>query len=226
MVVDAEEAAVLVVVDEAAEDGAAHLAAPNRLGEASGRAREVQQRAVQDPTAVEVEDRRRFRLEVFLPEGQLEVGSGRECTGHRAFPFHYRKLCNVIEILYRTYGSGYPGYYGRGVGGLGFPFYFWPLAFGTVGGAAYLYNDEVRGSSIYHSSSHIHLVRPSIEYQQTRRGPEHGRIPIQLDTNDISHRIRQRYSRRPYRCDPAELLFASDIHVCHSGVVRHKYDQA
>jgi len=44
-----------------------------------------------------------------------------------------------------VYGSGYPGYAGRGVAGLGFPFYFWPLAWGGVGGvagAAYLHNSE------------------------------------------------------------------------------------
>ncbi|KAF9017645.1 hypothetical protein BDZ89DRAFT_960913, partial [Hymenopellis radicata] len=46
--------------------------------------------------------------------------------------------------------SGYPGYYGRGVGGLGFPFFFWPITFGAVGGAAYLYNDEVLRPSIKH----------------------------------------------------------------------------
>ncbi|KAL0960248.1 hypothetical protein HGRIS_011880 [Hohenbuehelia grisea] len=45
----------------------------------------------------------------------------------------------------RTYGSGYPGVAGRGTAGLGFPFYFWPLAWGGVaggGGAAYLHNRE------------------------------------------------------------------------------------
>ncbi|KZV98194.1 hypothetical protein EXIGLDRAFT_728659 [Exidia glandulosa HHB12029] len=46
-----------------------------------------------------------------------------------------------------VYGSGYPAGYsatGRGVGGAGFPFYFWPLAWGGgLGyGAAYLHNRE------------------------------------------------------------------------------------
>ncbi|KAF9017621.1 hypothetical protein BDZ89DRAFT_960916, partial [Hymenopellis radicata] len=48
-----------------------------------------------------------------------------------------------------TYGSGYPAaigyhYQGRGVANRGFPFYFWPITFGLVGGAglSYLYNDE------------------------------------------------------------------------------------
>ncbi|KAI0071655.1 hypothetical protein K474DRAFT_1606564 [Panus rudis PR-1116 ss-1] len=47
----------------------------------------------------------------------------------------------------QTYGSGYPPSYsapGRGVSGLGFPFYFWPLAWGGgLGyGAGYLHSHE------------------------------------------------------------------------------------
>ncbi|KAF8917018.1 hypothetical protein CPB85DRAFT_1559151 [Mucidula mucida] len=44
----------------------------------------------------------------------------------------------------KIYGSGYPGVAGRGVAGRGFPFYFWPLAWGTAGAGTYhyLYNDE------------------------------------------------------------------------------------
>lgn len=44
------------------------------------------------------------------------------------------------------YGSGYPGIAGAGVAGRGFPFYFWPLVWGTaagIGTAAYLHDDEV-----------------------------------------------------------------------------------
>ncbi|KAJ7485950.1 hypothetical protein FB451DRAFT_1027922 [Mycena latifolia] len=45
-----------------------------------------------------------------------------------------------------AYGSGYPGSYTRGVSGRGFPFYFWPLAWGSVFGyganTAYLHSDE------------------------------------------------------------------------------------
>lgn len=43
------------------------------------------------------------------------------------------------------YGSGYPGITGRGVAGRGFPFAFWPLAWGGVIGAgtgAYLHTSE------------------------------------------------------------------------------------
>ncbi|KAG5640997.1 hypothetical protein DXG03_006439 [Asterophora parasitica] len=48
----------------------------------------------------------------------------------------------------RMYGSGYPGIDGRGVAGRGFPFYFWPLAWGAAGAAvgggtvAYLQSNE------------------------------------------------------------------------------------
>ncbi|KAG5652591.1 hypothetical protein H0H81_004422 [Sphagnurus paluster] len=45
----------------------------------------------------------------------------------------------------QQYGSGYPGVASRGVGGLGFPFVFWPLAWGGiagVGAGAYLHNSE------------------------------------------------------------------------------------
>ena len=56
-------------------------------------------------------------------------------------------------LAFRTYGSGYPSGYssvGRGVGGLGFPFYFWPVVWGGgLGyGGAYLYNHEVSKPSI------------------------------------------------------------------------------
>jgi hypothetical protein len=51
----------------------------------------------------------------------------------------------------RTYGSGYPGEAGHGVAGRGFPFVFWPLAWGGAVGlgaaGAYLDSDEV---SQYH----------------------------------------------------------------------------
>ena len=49
-------------------------------------------------------------------------------------------------FIFRQYGSGYPGIAGRGVAGRGFPFLFWPLAWGGVAGvgtAAYLHNTEV-----------------------------------------------------------------------------------
>ncbi|TRM58746.1 hypothetical protein BD626DRAFT_550545 [Schizophyllum amplum] len=36
--------------------------------------------------------------------------------------------------IHRQYGSGYPGVTGRGVAGRNFPFFFWPLTFGAVGG--------------------------------------------------------------------------------------------
>ncbi|KAJ7866906.1 hypothetical protein B0H13DRAFT_2560431 [Mycena leptocephala] len=46
----------------------------------------------------------------------------------------------------RMYGSGYPGYYARGVSDRPFPFYFWPIAWGPGPGynssAAYMHSDE------------------------------------------------------------------------------------
>ncbi|TCD60630.1 hypothetical protein EIP91_009761 [Steccherinum ochraceum] len=49
----------------------------------------------------------------------------------------------------RVYGSGYPGITSRGVGGLGFPFVFWPVIWGGgLGyGGAYLHNNEYGNSS-------------------------------------------------------------------------------
>jgi len=55
-------------------------------------------------------------------------------------------LLIIIIFIFRQYGSGYPGIAGRGVAGRGFPFLFWPLAWGGVAGvgtAAYLHNTEV-----------------------------------------------------------------------------------
>ncbi|KAJ7136816.1 hypothetical protein C8R44DRAFT_566961, partial [Mycena epipterygia] len=46
----------------------------------------------------------------------------------------------------QAYGSGYPDVYSRGVEGRGFPFYFWPLSWGTgpnySPNATYLHTDE------------------------------------------------------------------------------------
>lgn len=50
----------------------------------------------------------------------------------------------ALILTRRTYGSGYPGVGTYGVAGRGFPFYFWPVAFGSAGvGGAYYYNHEV-----------------------------------------------------------------------------------
>ncbi|KAJ6514302.1 hypothetical protein C8R47DRAFT_914488, partial [Mycena vitilis] len=46
----------------------------------------------------------------------------------------------------RSYGSGYPGYYSRGVDNRGFPFYFWPVSWGPGVGygpnAGYMHTPE------------------------------------------------------------------------------------
>ena len=50
------------------------------------------------------------------------------------------------------YGSGYPGYTGRGVAGRNFPFYYWPIVFGAgyYGGVHYIDEGrrEVRRTSL------------------------------------------------------------------------------
>ena len=56
---------------------------------------------------------------------------------------------NQSNCLGRTYGSGYPGFANqRGVNSLGFPFYFWPVVWGSAIGLhtqdAYLHDSEVR----------------------------------------------------------------------------------
>ena len=55
---------------------------------------------------------------------------------------HMTHLQSSLSI----YGSGYPSITGRGVTGRGFPFVFWPLAWGGIAGAgagAYLHTTEV-----------------------------------------------------------------------------------
>ncbi|KAF5356884.1 hypothetical protein D9756_006833 [Leucocoprinus leucothites] len=54
----------------------------------------------------------------------------------------------------RGYGSGYPGSSGAGVGGLGFPYYYWPVVWGgagLVGTGAYLHTHGEYGDT--HNSS-------------------------------------------------------------------------
>ena len=63
------------------------------------------------------------------------------------FFFFILEQLGIHGKLIRTYGSGYPGLGGRGVTGRGFPFYFWPIAWGGLAGlgaAAYLHSTEVR----------------------------------------------------------------------------------
>ncbi|KAJ7870796.1 hypothetical protein B0H14DRAFT_2571115 [Mycena olivaceomarginata] len=57
----------------------------------------------------------------------------------------------------RTYGSGYPGSFARGVDNKGFPFYFWPISWGN--GTAYgsnaldMYTGEVHHTLLHNPSS-------------------------------------------------------------------------
>ena len=97
-------------------------------------------------TAEAAEPRRRFRLVSYLQVDKSEAGLGGRSLAH-GIPF--LSLLRVFPHFPRTYGSGYPNLPARSVTGRGFPFGFWPIAWGAglVGGAAYLYNDEVRLSS-------------------------------------------------------------------------------
>ncbi|KAF7314315.1 hypothetical protein MKEN_00904100 [Mycena kentingensis (nom. inval.)] len=70
-----------------------------------------------------------------IPSGQLFAGRS-EGGGTRGQVFGTR-----------VYGSGYPSDVGRGVAGRGFPFYFWPIGFGGLGGAAYYHSNSEYGRS-------------------------------------------------------------------------------
>ncbi|TFK39215.1 hypothetical protein BDQ12DRAFT_682385 [Crucibulum laeve] len=76
------------------------------------------------------------------------AGGGRQVTIGSGLPFAGRiSGGGTRDQVYgnRQYGSGYPGVTGRGVAGRGFPFVFWPIAWGGVagvGGAAYLHTHE------------------------------------------------------------------------------------
>ncbi|KAJ7879753.1 hypothetical protein B0H14DRAFT_3106272 [Mycena olivaceomarginata] len=60
------------------------------------------------------------RKVITIPAGQIFAGRGAQLSAGR------------------MYGSGYPGYYTRGVSDRPFPFYFWPIA----SSAAYMHSDE------------------------------------------------------------------------------------
>jgi len=66
---------------------------------------------------------------ITIPSGQLFAGrSAGGGTRGQVYGAQY-------------YGSGYPGVAGRGVQNRGFPFFFWPLAWGGVG-SSYLHTSE------------------------------------------------------------------------------------
>lgn len=107
------------------------------------------------PTAVEAVRSLQFQPGSFLLAVLQEAGQEirfSETGESRSDPSADWSL--IITLLDRMYGSGYPGVAGRGVSGRGFPFFFWPIAWGGVAGlgtAAYLHSDEV-------CSIHIHLA--------------------------------------------------------------------
>ncbi|KZT24819.1 hypothetical protein NEOLEDRAFT_1134485 [Neolentinus lepideus HHB14362 ss-1] len=74
-------------------------------------------------------------------------GGGKSITVPAGQPFAGRTAgSGTRNNIYgtQTYGSGYPGIASRGVAGLGFPFFFWPLTWGAgLGyGASYLHTHE------------------------------------------------------------------------------------
>ena len=75
-------------------------------------------------------------------------------------PVH--KLTSEPPWNNRKYGSGYPGY-PIGVAGYGFPFFFWPLAFGEtfMYGENYIHSDEVSASYSLPGSS----LSPTVSLQ-------------------------------------------------------------
>lgn len=56
------------------------------------------------------------------------------------------RISSGIVILIVGLSHRYPGRSQRGVSGLGFPFFFWPVTWGaaTAGGVLYLHDTEVR----------------------------------------------------------------------------------
>ncbi|KAF4563052.1 hypothetical protein EYR36_003488 [Pleurotus pulmonarius] len=86
-----------------------------------------------------------------IPAGQIfagrSVGGGtrQQVVGSQYAPFSLPTTVLSLISLDRQYGSGYPGVAGRGVAGRGFPFYFWPVAWGGaagIGAGAYLHTNE------------------------------------------------------------------------------------
>ena len=72
-----------------------------------------------------------------VERGETSTETGKFCAG-------IIDCSKILTSYRRAYGSGYPGIAGKGTVGRGFPFFFWPLAFGTVGlGGAYHYHSDV-----------------------------------------------------------------------------------
>ena len=91
----------------------------------------------------------------------------------------------------RVYGSGYPGFQDRGVVGRGFPFWFWPLIWGTlltevVIEGAYLHeisevnvNPIVRISFSHTDALDTRTVWTAGQLVPPRRGLDQGAVPIE-----------------------------------------------
>jgi hypothetical protein len=100
-----------------------------------------------------------------IPAGQFFAGrnSGggtRNQVFGNQYVGHDLEQYSSLIFVHRQYGSGYPGVAGRGVAGRGFPFVFWPLAWGGavgLGAGAYLHSNEV--INLTRPSSHSYLSR-------------------------------------------------------------------
>lgn len=162
------------------------------------------------------------RLEICLPAGPL-------AAQREAVSMELREsivsICShsvySIPILCSVYGSGYPGYYGRGVSGRNFPFVFWPLSFGNVGGPAYLYNNEVSSRLCFeiHSNTSCYIVRHPIKHLTPRRNRKHCRLPIQFHSHHLPHPLRQCHRRRPHRLHKLQLLEPPHKHRRCRGII-------
>jgi len=126
-------------------------------------------------TGMEVENLSQSLLDRRLRDVQQVVVRADKCTelGMLLRCSRYSVLMSQF-VGSREYGSGYPGFQGRGVGNRGFPFFFWPLAFGGLGGGlgyTYLHNGEV-SSFIFESHlppSKPPSVRPTQQFHSSRR---------------------------------------------------------
>lgn len=80
-----------------------------------------------------------------IPQGQFfsgrAQGGGTRSNIYGNRSYLSQSTLKVPNVLISMYGSGYPGSPGVGVAGHGFPYYYWPVVFGSVavlGTQAYL----------------------------------------------------------------------------------------
>jgi len=126
----------------------------------------------------------------------------------------------------RKYGSGYPGY-PIGVAGYGFPFFFWPLAFGggALYGAHYVNDNEVSVPCLlpvslpqFVNADDVSLVWQSRQLESARGSYGYLDVRIEHSKHDILPSHRQRNGNHYGLDPPAELLvgleYGSLQHAC------------